>query len=384
MLYKKALLLVGLLILALGLNGCLDSNYPPIASFTWAPNPSEAGETVTFVSSSTDDGSIQSWTWDFGDGNTTTGDRVNHVFGAEGTYEVSLTVVDNCGCTDSVKHQIEVFPLPCPPSPPPPCPVPCPPPCPVLPPPCPLPVLYTLTTSVSPSQGGYVTPNCSSGCSYQGGDYVTVTAHPVSGWDFDHWSGDISNGFSRNPSVLVVMNRNRHVVAHFIEECPPPPPPPPPPCPPLPPEPVPPPPPPPCPPPPPPPDPCDTHPVVNVPVSATYPMMPISFWVTAYQPPWHSNGYHREDMDRVWVRFMSPKGNIYIFDTHPERIVDITPKMTVERMPSDGRIELDLNEEGEAGEGGTWQVQGMGWNLCEDCHLTGEFSHCFTVTDCCS
>jgi hypothetical protein len=224
-------------------------------------------------------------------------------------------------------------------------------------------VLYTLTTSVSPSQGGYVTPNCSSGCSYQDGDRVTVTAHEAVGWDFNHWSGDIPAGLSNNPSVLLMMNRNRHIVAHFVEECLPPPPPPP------------------------PPDPCDTHPVVDVPVSATYPMMPISFWVTAYQPPLHSNGYHPEDMDRIHIAFISPQGNIYIFDTHPERTADIPDemigKMTVERMPSDGRIELDLNEGGKGGDGGTWYVEGRGWNLCESCHLVGQFSDCFD-TGCCS
>ena len=47
-------------------------------------------------SGSTDtDGSITTWEWDFGDGNSITGDPADHTFDAPGTYTVTLTVTDN-------------------------------------------------------------------------------------------------------------------------------------------------------------------------------------------------------------------------------------------------------------------------------------------------
>ncbi len=78
-------------------------------------------------------------------------------------------------------------------------------------------VTYTLSTSVTPSGSGTVSP--SSG-TYNEGSIVTLTATPHSGYEFSHWSGNAS-GTSR--TVNVVMNMDRHVVANFIrEEAPPP------------------------------------------------------------------------------------------------------------------------------------------------------------------
>lgn len=41
---------------------------------------------------------ITSWSWDFGDGQTASGQSVTHTFGAQGTYQVCLTTTDQCGC----------------------------------------------------------------------------------------------------------------------------------------------------------------------------------------------------------------------------------------------------------------------------------------------
>ncbi|MBX3279970.1 MAG: PKD domain-containing protein [Acidobacteria bacterium] len=45
------------------------------------------------------DGSIVSYSWNFGDGNTANGDIVPHSFAAAGSYTVYLTVADNAGAT---------------------------------------------------------------------------------------------------------------------------------------------------------------------------------------------------------------------------------------------------------------------------------------------
>ncbi|HLG02166.1 MAG TPA: PKD domain-containing protein, partial [Bacteroidia bacterium] len=67
----------------------------PVATFT----ESTMGDTVTFTDQAT--GNIESWEWDFGDGNTATSPSPVHGYSAPGTYTVCLTVTDTCGNTDS-------------------------------------------------------------------------------------------------------------------------------------------------------------------------------------------------------------------------------------------------------------------------------------------
>ncbi|MFC2011101.1 PKD domain-containing protein [Chloroflexota bacterium] len=73
-------------------------NDPPVASFTYNSN----GLTCNFdASDSYDaDGSIVAYDWIFGDGNTGAGITITHTYASPGTYEVSLTVMDNDSATD--------------------------------------------------------------------------------------------------------------------------------------------------------------------------------------------------------------------------------------------------------------------------------------------
>lgn len=67
-------------------------------------------------SSSTDpDGSIASFTWDFGDGSTGSGDRPTHTYAAPGTYSVTVTVADNDGAANSQVADLVVVAPPMPP-----------------------------------------------------------------------------------------------------------------------------------------------------------------------------------------------------------------------------------------------------------------------------
>ena len=63
---------------------------------------------VTFVSTSTDDGFIVSWEWDFGDEETDEGETVTHTYASTGVYTATLTVTDNEGAEDSTERQISV------------------------------------------------------------------------------------------------------------------------------------------------------------------------------------------------------------------------------------------------------------------------------------
>ncbi|UZN04315.1 PKD domain-containing protein [Cellulomonas sp. S1-8] len=82
-------------------------NAPPVAEFEAEAN----GLTLTLDAgaSSDPDGSIDTWEWDLGDGQTRTGSTVSHTYAASGTYEVTLTVTDDDGAQDTVTQEIEVL-----------------------------------------------------------------------------------------------------------------------------------------------------------------------------------------------------------------------------------------------------------------------------------
>jgi len=76
------------------------SNTPPIAN-TNGPYTGEPGTAISFSSagSSDSDGTIDSYLWNFGDGNTSTSADPSHIYTLEGSYSVTLTVTDNEGAT---------------------------------------------------------------------------------------------------------------------------------------------------------------------------------------------------------------------------------------------------------------------------------------------
>ena len=85
----------------------------PTAAFTYAPASPTVGQTVSFTDTSTDpDGTIVAWSWDFGDGATSTQRNPTHQYGDEGTYLVTLVVTDDEGTAGSHSAVIAVEVLP--------------------------------------------------------------------------------------------------------------------------------------------------------------------------------------------------------------------------------------------------------------------------------
>ena len=78
----------------------------PEAAFTSTVNDLSA----SFDADGSDDadGSIESYAWDFGDGETGTGKTATHVYDEAGSYDVTLTVTDDDGLEESVTHQVTV------------------------------------------------------------------------------------------------------------------------------------------------------------------------------------------------------------------------------------------------------------------------------------
>jgi len=88
--------------------------HPPVASFTYSPENPVVGEEITFDASSSydPDGEIESYDWDFGDGNSAQEEVVTHAYVEAGEYAVTLTVTDNDGLTDSNELSLEVKLIP--------------------------------------------------------------------------------------------------------------------------------------------------------------------------------------------------------------------------------------------------------------------------------
>jgi photosystem II stability/assembly factor-like uncharacterized protein len=84
-------------------------NQPPIASYDYLTT----GLSVALTDTSVDnDGTIVAWSWDFGDGTTSTEQHPVHVFPAAGTFHVQLTVTDDDGATDAALRFLVVQPGP--------------------------------------------------------------------------------------------------------------------------------------------------------------------------------------------------------------------------------------------------------------------------------
>ena len=86
------------------------ANVNPVASFT----RSCSALTCNFdgADSRDPDGSIVSYGWTFGDGQTGTGQTTTHRYAAAGTYTARLTVTDNQGATHSSTATVTVAPPP--------------------------------------------------------------------------------------------------------------------------------------------------------------------------------------------------------------------------------------------------------------------------------
>jgi PKD repeat protein len=85
-------------------------NTPPTASFTASPTSGDVPVTVEFdASASSDpDGTVISYEWTFGDGESGSGVTATHVYTNPGSYTALLTVTDDDGSSDSESHSITV------------------------------------------------------------------------------------------------------------------------------------------------------------------------------------------------------------------------------------------------------------------------------------
>ncbi|MFT3980410.1 MAG: PKD domain-containing protein [Ferruginibacter sp.] len=104
-------------------NGCIDDTIRTVS--IWPQPVAKFGADASFClsdsvhltdTSAVAAGSIVSWHWNFGDGNSDTrsnGNAFYHRYTAAGTYEIYLVVVSNNGCSsDTLRRTVTVLPVP--------------------------------------------------------------------------------------------------------------------------------------------------------------------------------------------------------------------------------------------------------------------------------
>lgn len=115
-LVRAALACALLVPLLLWVSGCWLFNVPPIAGFSINEQAGQAPFTVNFnaaegVLSKDEDGVINQFEWDFGDGSSSgSGESVTHTYATAGTFTAVLCVTDNDGDTACTSKQIFVSP----------------------------------------------------------------------------------------------------------------------------------------------------------------------------------------------------------------------------------------------------------------------------------
>src|SRR5258706_9444349 len=103
---------------AFSLSGCVDSvttavNIFAPATAAFSVNAPCMGDASIFADLSTAGvDTITSWAWNFGDSSNDNVQNPQHTYSTSGTYTVTLIIVTNNGCTDTLVQNVTVNPLP--------------------------------------------------------------------------------------------------------------------------------------------------------------------------------------------------------------------------------------------------------------------------------
>ena len=164
----------------------------PTLTFYWtevtisaSTTSATVGQPITFTATPKDGKAPYTFSWNFGNGATSTAQNPTYAYPSAGTYTVTCTARDSAGIADTKTIQITVTA----PS-------------------------YTLT--VQSNTGGTTSPAAGS-YTYSAGSNVQVTAYPSSGYTFAYWLLDGVNAGSSNP-ITVTMSSSRTIRPVFNQQ----------------------------------------------------------------------------------------------------------------------------------------------------------------------
>jgi len=100
-------------------NGCFNEIIKTI-TINPLPNPDFSADSIcvnlpptTYTDLSTiNSGTVSSWVWNFGDGNSTTGSQAFNSFATDGYFSITLTLTSSEGCVQSITKPIRVYETP--------------------------------------------------------------------------------------------------------------------------------------------------------------------------------------------------------------------------------------------------------------------------------
>ncbi len=173
------------------------SSQAPTAEFTISTTNPALNQNVVFTDTSTaNSGTITQWSWNFGDGATSTLQNPVHSYSTSGEKTINLVVTDSNSKSASVTHTLTVSDTEVNPTP--------------------NPNTYQVTFGVSPSGSGTVSPSGTN--SYSAGSSVPIVATPNSGYTFSSWTftGSIQITNPNSASTNAVINGAGTITANFI------------------------------------------------------------------------------------------------------------------------------------------------------------------------
>lgn len=105
---KKSCLVFTIIVMA-SFTGCVQQNIPTTVNFSYAPTNPTISDTIQFVGVCPNaNETVDTWLWDFGDGNTSTDQQPQQQYTITGTYTIRLTIWKKDGSSESISKNIIV------------------------------------------------------------------------------------------------------------------------------------------------------------------------------------------------------------------------------------------------------------------------------------
>jgi PKD repeat protein len=172
-------------------------NIPPLeVSANATPSSGIAPLAVSFTGNASGGVEPYTYSWDFGDGSSSTLQNPSHTYSQSGNFTAKLTVIDNQDTEESETTTISV-------------------------------TAETAETQLSisavtdlpaPGWGGTTEPQTGNH-SFITGESVNISANPNKDYRFAKWTGDISSNQAYEENISLTMDQNKNIQAHFYTRC---------------------------------------------------------------------------------------------------------------------------------------------------------------------